>query len=63
MIRKISLFIFALAGLPYIRKYGKEVKDTRHIHVGIPIRQKLMIEIVNETLICVSFQIHSESFD
>ena len=61
MIRKTSLFL--LVSLPYICKDGKEVKDTGHIHIGIPVRQKLMIEIVNKTLICVSLQIYSESLD
>ena len=36
MIRKTSLFL--LVGLPYIRKDGKEVKDTGNVNVCIPVR-------------------------
>ena len=58
----ISISIFNIQTLPDISENSKKVEHTRHIHVGIPTRQPLMIEIVDKTFICVSFQIDCEPF-
>ena len=53
--------IFLFEGLPNVSQNCKEIKHQTDIQVSIPAGQPLMIEIIDKTFICVSFQIYGES--